>query len=214
MPVQIDVDLRSRFPAVRDQRARPTCLAFATSAVHSAIREGQLHLSPEYLHHHSVLQMNSRHFDGGVTMTAASTALTHDGQPEEHQCPYRLQRSAQWIPLHPTVPIFRRRSAHQICAFTTVEQYLQDSQPVVVGLDIDLDFLMPPPPEYVIQDNGSPIVGAHAVALVALGRHNGERVFLVRNSWGMAWADAGHAWITSDRLARHGRTMMILSTEE
>jgi hypothetical protein len=43
-------DLRGRFGPVRDQQARPTCLAFATSDAHAATTDGKWSdLSCEYL---------------------------------------------------------------------------------------------------------------------------------------------------------------------
>ena len=42
------VDLRSLFGPVGDQGPRPTCLAFAASDVHAALRSGWVPLSREY----------------------------------------------------------------------------------------------------------------------------------------------------------------------
>ncbi len=38
--IEIQVDLRSLLGDARDQEARPTCLAFAASDVHAALRDG------------------------------------------------------------------------------------------------------------------------------------------------------------------------------
>lgn len=42
------VDLRASFGPARNQGARPTCLAFAASDTHAAVREGWVPLSCEY----------------------------------------------------------------------------------------------------------------------------------------------------------------------
>ncbi|HSN97967.1 MAG TPA: C1 family peptidase, partial [Candidatus Nanopelagicales bacterium] len=37
--------------------------------------------------------------------------------------------------------------------------------------------------------------GRHAMVLTGVERSGGRRRFLVRNSWGETWGDAGHAWL-------------------
>lgn len=41
-------------------------------------------------------------------------------------------------------------------------------------------------------------VGYHAQIVVGVRYVNGERQFLVRNSWGPYWGDGGHAWYSED----------------
>ena len=40
--------------------------------------------------------------------------------------------------------------------------------------------------------------GGHAVVFAGYRRENGQRQFLVRDSWGKDWADGGFAWISEN----------------
>jgi hypothetical protein len=46
--VKIIVDLRSKFGVARDQNPRPTCMAFAASDTHAALRSVWTPLSAEW----------------------------------------------------------------------------------------------------------------------------------------------------------------------
>ena len=39
------------------------------------------------------------------------------------------------------------------------------------------------------------------------------RRFLIRNSWGTAWADAGHAWLDDAFVIQHLRDVLVLTEE-
>src|SRR5258708_38222177 len=51
--IKIAKDLRSMFGPVRDQGQRPTCLAFAASDLHAAVRGAWAPLSCEYIFYHA-----------------------------------------------------------------------------------------------------------------------------------------------------------------
>jgi hypothetical protein len=68
------VDLRGSFGAARDQKPRPTCVAFAASDAHAAARPGWEPLSAEWAYYHALKR------DGGL--------LKSDGQPVESDWPY------------------------------------------------------------------------------------------------------------------------------
>jgi C1A family cysteine protease len=44
--------------------------------------------------------------------------------------------------------------------------------------------------------------GTHAV--VAVGYDDDEQRLIIRNSWGVGWGDAGHAWLPYDYVDLHG----------
>lgn len=85
---------------VKHQYDRPTCVAFAVTALHEyavdSVKGGKaicdIDLSEEFLFHHC------KRLDGlgaqvtGTTVLAAGAALRDEGQPLEVLCPYRVSK--------------------------------------------------------------------------------------------------------------------------
>ena len=76
----IKTDLRRLFGPVRDQGQRPTCLAFAASDVHAALRGAWSPLSCEYIFFRAQ-QRSKRKPTEGATLPSMLEALRDDGQP-------------------------------------------------------------------------------------------------------------------------------------
>ena len=48
---------------------------------------------------------------------------------------------------------------------------------------------------------------------VGAGMSNGDRHYLIRNSWGPEWADGGYAWLNRSFLHLHLREVLVLTEE-
>ena len=207
MKVRLEVDLRSALPIVRDQGARPTCLAHAVTAAHENIRGSPIPLSPEYLHFFST---------GGKVLSGAdfdSTAgsLQRKGQPTENDCPYwAVNPPRGWKPRR-GLTVFRRASHSQRGDMRDVEQLIRSAQVPVFGITLSDGFFVPTPP-LIIRSEG-PLRGLHAVVGVGLGKYRDSRLVLIRNSWGTDWGDAGHAWLNEVFISRHLKDLRILTHE-
>lgn len=75
-------------PSAQPQGSRPTCLAFAASDTHAALRGPWAPLSCEYLFYHAQ-RRTSRSPTQGALPTAILAALRENGQPEENRWPYQ-----------------------------------------------------------------------------------------------------------------------------
>ena len=84
--IEVVRDLRSAFGPVRDQGDRPTCLAFAVSDAHAAIRSDWEPLSIEYLFYHAQ-RLGGRSAGQGCALQDALRVLRTDGQPHENGWP-------------------------------------------------------------------------------------------------------------------------------
>lgn len=181
---------------MRDQGARPTCLAFATSDLHAAVRPGWEPLSCEAIFHHAQRRAGLPTTSGAV-LRSMLDALSLDGQPLETQWPYR---DAAWGPPdHPVHP-YHREGGKASAAWTAVIETLENDRPALALMTLSASFFRPDADGVVRPATGEGLNDAirHALACVGHGHVDGQPAILVRNSWGEAWGDVGHAWLTAD----------------
>lgn len=205
MTITVKKDLRHLFGPARDQQQRPTCLAFAASDSHAALRGAWNPLSPEYAFFHAQKRAG-RGPDAGALLLPMLDTLRHDGQPPETGWPYLPALPADlahWQPPAGVAPLFRRAGETGAATIDTIIAELDRDQSVLVLMRLSRSFdwiaadhiVDPGPreqPEYLRR---------HAVVAVGHGEAKSQRVILVRNSWGAAWGDRGYGWLTEKFLA-------------
>jgi hypothetical protein len=186
------IDFREKFGVVRDQGARPSCLACAGSDAHAHAQDTQP-LSAEFLFFHSAAGKPVN----GLTVNQVSVAMRGNGQPLETECPYSL---VQPIPWHVPAVGALWRGALELINMSELKTTLAASVPVVLGVRITTEFLSLTSPPYLVRGN-KPGHGGHAVLAVGLGHdEKGQDTILVRNSWGVGWGDLGCAWLHASYL--------------
>lgn len=196
-------DLRGNFGTVRDQGSRPTCLAFAVSDAHAAMRGPWDPLSCEYLFYQAVQRAGS-HPDNGATLTHLLAALHNDGQPSEAGWPYLTsvpKDLALWAPPANIVEVFRRTSESRTPTFDDVRRQVAAGVPVVLVLTLSQAFYFVTADGIIDVDEPVDPANRHAVVAVASGRAGKTRFLLIRNSWGREWALEGHAWLSERYLS-------------
>ncbi|WP_298698786.1 C1 family peptidase [Brevundimonas sp.] len=199
--LDIKTDLRHRLGPARDQGPRPTCLAFAASDLHAAVRPGWTPLSCEAAFHHAQMRAG-RSPSSGAGLGFMLDALREDGQPAEEHWPYVPTPPANdaWS----TPPVdgerFTRKGQALPFGWAEIVDALQSERPALILLRLSASFYRPdaagvvhPAPGEV----GDPALG-HAVLAVGHGEIGGAPAILVRNSWGTGWGVAGHAWLTQN----------------
>jgi hypothetical protein len=135
-PVAIHCDLRVAFGSTRHQGDRPTCIAFALSDAHSAVRGAHEVLSAEHLYFHAVQRTTGGHPNKGVGLPAARAALQLDGQSLESGWPYLTalpQDLTQWTPPAAATPLYRRDTQLASGQVTDIVSRLNAGQPVVLS---------------------------------------------------------------------------------
>jgi hypothetical protein len=194
--ISIEVDLRSKFPAIRDQGPRSTCLACAASDAHTQAHALLEPLSVEFLFYHAAQSMPGKDGAGGITFEAARDALQNPGQPLERAWPYQYTQPMPWV-VPPVSRCWRAEAdISTVVATRNIVGHLKTYQPVVLGIKLTAKFINPPSTGVV--PAGANGFGGHAVLAVGLGRRrSGTVFFLIRNSWGKAWGKDGYAWLPS-----------------
>ena len=207
MSITILLDHRSALGSVRDQGARPTCLSLAATTAHEHARSSGTPFSPEYLHYFASQGGSS----DGVSFPDIIRALEDPGQPSEADCPYHPDGPPSgWLPPK-SVTLYRRKGDLKQPTPDEIEALLTAGHVPVLGITTTQAFYLPAPP-WMIPPDG-PILGLHAVTAVALGATGAMRHFLIRNSWGAAWGDDGHAWLDGAFMDRHLRHLLVLTDE-
>lgn len=212
--IDVMVDLRAQFGRARDQKQRPTCMAFAASDAHAAARGDHEFLSTEFAHFHAVRRRSPFDPHSGVSFTLMAQTIREDGQPPEGIWPYLAalpSNLGEWKPPVPCVPIFRRGYRIERAAIARICEYLQDSRPVVLTMRISPSFFRPSTEGIITGSVAELPVNSHAVVAVGYGKTLQSLVVLIRNSWGERWGLLGHAWVTEEYL---GPRLMNIGTAD
>jgi hypothetical protein len=194
------VDLRALFGPARNQGARPTCLAFAASDAHAALRASLTPLSCEYAFYQAQRRAG-RLPDTGALLPSMLEALREDGQPEEGGWPYLPATPTdptEWVPPPEVGTLFGRNGKMFIHSLDWVIQELERRRPVIILLMLSRAFYQPNSRGVVDPADGEipEPERRHAVVAVGHGTVDGQRAILIRNSWGPRWGDAGRGWLT------------------
>jgi hypothetical protein len=99
--------------------------------------------------------------------------------------------------------LFARAGTVQSCGIDALVGELDHGRPIILLLMLSRSFYTPAA-EAVVRPaprEAPEPARRHAVLAVAHGSVDGERAILVRNSWGLGWGGAGHAWLTETFMA-------------
>lgn len=188
------------FGLVRNQGSRPTCLAFAASDAHAALRPGWTPLSCEFAFYHA--QRRAGRSPGqGALLSATLETLREDGQPDETGWPYLAKVPADltaWAPPVNVGEVFARDGLTTSVSVDAIVQELDAGRPVILLLQLSAAFFGPGPGGVVDPAPGEPPERdrRHAVIAVGHGDGDGQIAILIRNRWGDRWAANGYAWLT------------------
>lgn len=217
MPVTVTVDLRPQFGAARDQGARPTCLAFAASDAHAAMRGPWTPLSCEYAFYHAQ-KRTGRSPAEGAFLEDMLAALSDEGQPYESGWPYltRLPEDpAHYAPPSSVGAVFGRNGMQPRRNLDRIYQALDDSVPAIVLSKLTRSFFQPAADGIIDHVEGDEVfpIPRHAFVAVGYGEVAQGRVLLIRNSWGATWGLGGYGWLTETFLDRHMYDLALLTDE-
>ena len=193
----VSKDMRSQLSAIGSQGQRQSCLSFAASAAHEQFAGTGAPFSVEHLFYHAVQRMPGADPAAGTNFSATQTALAVDGQPCEAAWPYQLQQPdpCKWTPPVHAFPINRCGLQPVSADMATIVKHLDAGRPTVLGLIITDAFYRTGTDGRLPSSPSDPERAGHAVLAVGYGEISGLCSILIRNSWGIQWGMAGHAWL-------------------
>jgi C1A family cysteine protease len=208
------VDLRSQCPAVYDQGQLGSCTgnAIAGALEFDRIKQNLNVFVPSrlFIYYNERVIENTVASDSGAQIRDGIKSVATQGDCPEDEWPYDITKFADQPPQSCYVDALKYKAVQ----YQSVTQNLADMQgclasgyPFVFGFTVYESFEsadvaktgdMPMP------KSGEQIMGGHAV--LAVGYDSGDRVFIVRNSWGDKWGDAGYfympyAYLLDDNLS-------------
>lgn len=202
MSIVVHKDLAHTFGVARDQGARPTCLAFASSDCHAATLGPWEPLSCEWIYHRAQARSGRSHAEG-ATLSSMLDALRYDGQPIEGEWPYLQEVIEPWAPPAGSPMVFRALGSTTTPDVEAIVSLLDSGLPAVLLMTLSRSFYLPDPDGVVrpAVDERPDLAIRHAVVATAHGSLGGRSMVRVRNSWGAAWGADGSAWLDRDFLA-------------
>lgn len=214
LTVPSNIDMRGQCPAVYDQGQLGSCTANAIGAAYEfdLLKQKIVDFMPSRL----FIYYNERVIEGSVKQDAGAEirdgikTIAQQGVCTEQKWPYDIAKFAK----KPTKTAYKAAMAHTAVTYRRLNQTLPELQgclasgsPVVFGFSVYDSFesdqvtqtgIVPMP------SRNESLLGGHAVLLV--GYDVPSKQWIVRNSWGNGWGQAGYftmpfEYLTNSNLA-------------
>jgi C1A family cysteine protease len=199
-PLPASVDLRAQCPPVYDQGELGSCTANAIAAAleFDAARQKLPVSTPSrlFIYYNERVIEGTVSSDSGAQIRDGVKSVAQWGDCPETEWPYDTSQFA----VQPTQSCYEDAAKHLALVYEVVNQGLDDLRgclaagfPFVFGFTVYASFES----EYVARTGHVPMpqwferaIGGHAV--MAVGYDDATSTFIVRNSWGTDWGDAGY----------------------
>jgi hypothetical protein len=197
--INFSVDMRNNMSPIRDQKRRPTCLAFSASDAHAMVHPKPMaDLSVEYAHYSACRRMPTFEPGNATTPAAMLEAIHLDGQPPEAEWPYLVTLPTDLSAYQPpaTVAGVVSHAGEELSSLNLAEDAMRAGWPVIMGVALSQGFYRLIGSSVLSADPDSRIAGYHAILGVGLFSSPAGDGYLIRNSWGSRWGLGGYGLIT------------------
>ena len=208
------VDLRTKFPPVYDQGELGSCVFNACDGAYGfeMMKQGEPYVSMSrlFMYYNTRVAEGTVDQDSGAEIKDAVYQIgSYDdahGTCTEELWPYDITK----FTVKPTDECYTNAKLHHVVKaeriqqdLTDLKQSLLDGYPVIFGFQVYESFeteavaktgKMPMPAP------GEKLLGGHGVVLA--GFDDTQSVFIVRNSWGTSWGDAGYFYMPYDFIVK------------
>ena len=200
------IDLRSKMPPVYNQGKLGSCTANAICAAYEyemmKENESYVPMSRLFLYYQERKIENTIKEDSGAQIKDGIFATVKTGLCEEKYWCYDINK----FTTDPSEEAYLDAGFHKTINYARIfqreediKQSLLDGYPVVFGINVYESFesdevsktgIVPMP----VTDKEK-LLGGHAILIVGYKEIDNKNYFIVRNSWGTEWGDAGYCYL-------------------
>lgn len=195
-----DVDLRPYFTSVKDQGRLGSCTSFATVSVYEYfVRRNsgkEVDLSEMFVYYNT-LRRSQTPEDGGTSIYQTVKAMGEDGVCLEKFHPYSDSGVNE-----PSVEAVNDAATRKVtkalnvkCSLNDIKSAVAQGYPVIIALDVFEGLNTPTGFVARPTDEERAASDDNSHAMVICGYSDPEKVFIVRNSWGVRFGDKGYCYI-------------------
>lgn len=204
-----DVDLRPAMPKIFDQSRLGSCTSNASTAVceYAERKQGDRdwdRLSRLEVYYYSRDLEGTTGEDAGAENRDSFKVVATRGAAREKFWPYDIARFAE----KPPASLSRSDRYHRAIEYRAVQASLADMWatlasgfPFAFGFEVYESFESLGADSVYNPGRNESYLGGHAV--VAVGYKPAEELWIIRNSWGSEWGDAGHFYVPRDWMPRN-----------
>jgi C1A family cysteine protease len=194
------VDLRAQCPPVYDQGDLGSCTANATAGLFEfvAMKEGFGTVQPSrlFIYYNERVIENTVNSDSGAQLRDGIKTVAKQGVCKEEEDPYIVTQFTN----KPSAQAYADAKQSRAVEYMRITQVLSQLQgclaqgyPFVFGFTVYSSFMSEDVAKTgvaTLPQAGDQVEGGHAV--MAVGYNNANQTFLIRNSWGDSWGQAGY----------------------
>lgn len=215
LPPTVDLRTTGLLPSVYDQGQLGSCTANAAGAAmeYLAAKQGLPTVTPSRL----FIYWNERYVEGtvsedsGAQIRDAVKVLNKYGVCPENEWPYDISVFTEMPPQECYKDAAQSVALRYARIWRSDGRYIKASlangYPVIVGFTVydsfesrvGADGIMPMP-----DTRTESLLGGHAVLVVGYTTINSKEYWIVRNSWGSGWGDAGYFYMPKEYLTTKG----------
>lgn len=206
-----EVDLREWDSLVEDQGLLGSCTAEAmTSAYELMVRyqypDAYVELSELFVYYNTRAFYGEQSFDTGATLRDTLKSCRQYGLCWEDLWPYDIEK----FDLQPSNEAYQDAKSRVVTKYQALKsqdailESIDNYHPVLIAIEVyesfniinkSNDILSMPAP-------GEVMLGGHAVVFV--GYNIEKKLYLVKNSYGAGWGNAGYFWMPFEYYTQHG----------
>jgi len=205
IPIEIPkidyIDLRDKFNEIFDQGKIGSCTANALTSIFEYDKPN-FKGSRLFLYYNERLYINETHKDEGAYLSDGILSLKSYGICEERYHPYIISNVFK----EPSKEAYENGKKYYVLEalnisndVNEIKSWLIKKEPIAIGIAIYSNFMNSKTGMIGIPKQTDDFMGGHAVIICGFDDKN--KIFILRNSWGVYWGDKGYFYLPYDYIS-------------